>query len=192
MTELSGEERYKDMINGLTDSNRDHANALINQGLDIKKRAHKIVDIFACCQTLFNPEIDDKMDKATKLLKYCQQITPKFTMLLKAAAGLVQTAADSTGNPNKKQKLNTVSESAAIGLVQTGPPNKKQKLDPVSESAGAAASSTGGQTGNLTPAPAPSPTDGTPPKTEKTSKPKGGKKKGGGKGAAKKTTLKND
>ena len=164
MADKSEEERYKDMLTGLTDVNRDRANAIINQGLDIKKRAHKLVDIFACSQTLFNPELEDKLDKATKLLQYCKQITPKFTVLLKGAAGLVQTAAEA-------------------------PPIKKQKLNPES----AATSSTGGQIGNITPAPAPSPTEDTPPKTAKTAtKPKGGKKKGGGKGTAKKTTLKND
>ena len=168
------------MITGMTDVNRDRANALFKQGLDIKKRAHKVVDTFACCQTLFNPEEEQavKMIKATKLLKYCQQITPKFTTLLKGAAGLVQTATDPpAGPPTKKAKLNPPSESAAI------------KSAAINTSA--AASSTGGQTGNLTPSPAPPPTNESPPKTDK--KPKGGgKKKGGGKGAAKKTTLKND
>lgn len=179
MCEVSEEERYKDMITGMTDVNRDRANALFKQGLDIKKRAHKVVDTFACCQTLFNPEEEQavKMIKATKLLKYCQQITPKFTTLLKGAAGLVQTATDSAGPPTKKAKLNPPSESAAI------------KSAAINTSA--AASSTGGQTGNLTPSPAPPPTNESPPKTDK--KPKGGgKKKGGGKGAVKKTTLKND
>ena len=44
----------------------------------------------------------DKMARATKLLELCKHITPKFTTLLKEAAGLVQ---QKTSTSNKKQKV---------------------------------------------------------------------------------------
>ena len=178
---------YVDLTLALDDTRRDRANFVFKHGQDTKTYVNKLVDTMACSQTLFAPigEGDDKMARATKLMELCKHITPKFTTLLKEAAGVVQ---QKTTTTNKKPKLAPsppASSKASSSTDGMDHPSKKQKL--AHPNPADASSSANGQ---ATPVPAPPAADGTPPKTEKTIKAKKGGGKGGGKGTTKKTNTK--
>ena len=182
-------ELYLDLTMAMDEAHRDQAKFVFNHGQETKLFVNKLVDTMACSQTLHAPidEADDKMARAMKLLELCKHITPKFTTLLKEAAGLVQ---QKTSTGNKKQKLMPqplASSKSAPSTDDTDIANKKQKLDHPTP-AGASSSADG----QATPVSSPPPADGTPPKTEKTIKAKKGSGKGGGKGVGKtkKTVMK--
>ena len=180
-------ELYLDLTMALDEAHRDQAKFVFNHGQETKLFVNKLVDTMACSQTLHAPidQTDDKMARATKLLELCKHITPKFTTLLKEAAGLVQ---QKTSTSNKKQMPMPpplASSKSASSTDGTNIANKKQKLDHPTP-AGASSSADG----QATPVSSPPPADGTPPKTEKTIKAKKGGGKGGGKGTTKKTNTK--
>ena len=182
-------ELYIDLTLAMDEAHRDQAKFVFNHGQETKLFVNKLVDTMACSQTLHAPidEADDKMARAMKLLELCKHITPKFTTLLKEAAGLVQ---QKTSTSNKKQKLAPsppASSKASSSTDGMDLPSKKPKL--AHPNPADASSSANGQ---ATPVPAPPAADGTPPKTEKTIKAKKGSGKGGGKGGGKtkKTVMK--
>lgn len=179
-------EIYLDLILAMDETRRDQAKFVFKHGQETKLFVNKLVDTI---QTLHAPidEADDKMARATKLLELCKHITPKFTTLLKEAAGLVQ---QKTSTSNKKQKVAPSPPATSKASSSTDGmdlPSKKQKLDHPNPAD--ASSSANGQ---ATPVSAPPAADETPPKTDKTLKAKGKAKKGAGKGITKKTTGKND
>lgn len=180
-------EIYLDLILAMDETRRDQAKFVFKHGQETKLFVNKLVDTMACSQTLHAPidDADDKMARATKLLELCKHITPKFTTLLKEAAGLVQ---QKTSTSNKKQKVAPSPPATSKASSSTDGmdlPSKKQKLDHPNPAD--ASSSANGQ---ATPVPVPPAADGTPPKTEKITKGKKGGGKGGGKGTTKKANTK--
>ena len=180
-------EIYLDLILAMDETRRDQAKFVFKHGQETKLFVNKLVDTMACSQTLHAPidDADDKMARATKLLELCKHITPKFTTLLKEAAGLVQ---QKTSTSNKKQKVAPSPPATSKASSSTDGmdlPSKKQKL--AHPNPADASSSANGQ---ATPVPAPPAADGTPPKTEKITKGKKGGGKGGGKGTTKKANTK--
>ena len=185
--QLCDNELYLDLTLAMDEARRDQAKFFFKHGQETKLFVDKLVDTMACSQTLHAPsdEADDKMARATKLLELCKHITPKFTTLLKEAAGLVQ---QKTSTSNKKQKVAPSPPATSKASSSTDGMDlqrKKPKLDHPNPAD--ASSSANGQ---ATPVSAPPAADGTPPKTEKITKGKKGGGKGGGKGTTKKTNTK--